>query len=377
MLAELEKYYRLHGINPTEFSCPNYSDCLKTSPDTFTTAKAAFVSSGYESHILPRILFLSLDSGSADKDPNHKTLEYVRHKEEIERNVLSLSKNKHWYRTHELAFLLLRHFKTDLKIEDAKHYFAHTNSAKCCMNNPGRAQANSVLFNNCRRFIPGEICVLDPDVLITQGAQAYSAIKLAFKHLDRSSLMGQLTKIPDEVFLIEVNGKPVIWIHTFHPRNPGSKKNRDNYPIYEKIVKRFLSSNYQFPHGKEEIDTQVIDHNQIKQTVVVEKGVIRMNHISGNYIWLSSDPPTPQEKYPSKEECLKYEYIKMAQLCEISQRKGFGRSRACNAFGGDKGKYKVVSERQVRAVAHKTQPRKFVLTAAAVKYLLELGITDW
>ena len=377
MLAELEKYYRLHRINATDFSCPNFRDCSKTSRDTFTTAKAAFVSSGYESHTLPRILFLSLDSGSADKDPTHRTLEFVRYKEEIERNVLTLSKNKHWYRTHELAYQILRHFKPGLKIEEAKHYFAHTNSAKCCMNNPGRAQASSVLFNNCRRFIPGEIGILDPDVLITQGAYAFDAINLAFKHLNRIAIIGQQTKIPEEVSLIEVNGKPIIWIHTYHPRNPGSKKNRDNYHIYERIITEFFSSRTGFTQSQK---VEYYEINVTKKFGSLEldtEGEKKMYEKPGNYIWLATDPPTPIGKYPSKEECLRFDFIKMSQFCKIAEEKKVGGSRACNAFGGDKGQYKVVSERQSRAVLHKTQPRKFVLTTAVIAYLREFGITDW
>jgi hypothetical protein len=96
-----------------------------------------------------------------------------------------------------------------------------------------------------------------------------------------------------------------------------------------------------------------------------------------NYIYLAIDPPTPEEKYPSKADCLRFEYIRMAQLCEITDQKGLGRSRACNAFGGDKGQYQVVIERMARAVMHKTQPRKFVLTTAVISYLKELGIEDW
>jgi len=378
MLAELEKYYRIHGIYATDFSCPNFRYCQKTSPETFTTAKAAFVSTGYESHLLPRILFLSLDSGSADIDPNHKTLEYVRHREEIERNVLTLPKHKHWYRTHELAYILLRHFKPDLRIEDAKHYFAHTNSAKCCMNNPGRSQANSTLFNNCRRFIPGEIRVLDPDVLITQGAHAFEAINLAFKHLDLRKTSWSQTGLPEEVNLIEVNEKPVIWIHTIHPRNPGSKKNRDSYQAYEKFVKEFFSEKtFSFSPIFVGNSLPLENTNNIETTSVDKKGDTLMNDIPGNYVWLAIDPPTPKEKYPSKEECLKFDYLKMSQLCEISEKKKIGRSRACNAFGGDKGQYKVVSERQSRAVRHKSQPRKYVLTTAAIAYLREFGVTDW
>ncbi len=102
-----------------------------------------------------------------------------------------------------------------------------------------------------------------------------------------------------------------------------------------------------------------------------------MGNCEGDYIWLYEDPQTPKEIYPSKIECLKSDYIKLSQLCKIAEEKGIGGSRACNAFGGDKGKYKVVTERKARAVCHGSQPRKFVLTAAAIDYLSEMGLHDW
>ena len=79
---------------------------------------------------------------------------------EMARDVEKLHKNKHWYLTHELAWVLLRQFVPGLKISRVNRYFAHVNSAKCCQNNPQRRQASSTLFDNCRRFIPGELRIL-------------------------------------------------------------------------------------------------------------------------------------------------------------------------------------------------------------------------
>lgn len=387
MLAELNAYYQSKGISAVHFNCPFYKVCSRSSPDTFTTAKEAFVSSGYVEHEVPRVLFLSLDSGSADHNPKRKTLEAVRIQEEIDQNVFSLPKHKHWYRTHELAFRILRHFKPGLTIQDTKRYFAHTNSAKCCMNNPGRAQANSILFENCRRFIPGEIEILEPDVLITQGAYALQAVQLAFQYPDQKLLIDDVDALPDEVRLIKVTNKPVIWIHTFHPRNPGSKLNRDNYPIYEKIIYEFICKKPLLieKQNNENVDTRrkkvqyekdrILKTDSIKEQI--NKGDELMENCTGKYIWLAEDPPTPEGISPSREECLKFEYMKMSQFCKIAEITKIGGSKACNAFGGDKGKYSVVSERMARAVCHNTQARKFVLTTAAVAYFQEHGIMEW
>jgi len=106
MYKQLTEYYKSKGISAIDFNCPHFRSCSQTSPQSFTTAKEAFVSSGYVKHDLPRIVFVSLDSGSAEDDPRLKTLESIRLWEEEKENVLALSRNKHWYRTHELALTI-------------------------------------------------------------------------------------------------------------------------------------------------------------------------------------------------------------------------------------------------------------------------------
>ncbi len=65
MLQRLYRYYEDKGILSTSFACLHKKQCSAGSPD-FTGPKSAFVSTGYEnrSSNLPRLLFLSLDSGS-------------------------------------------------------------------------------------------------------------------------------------------------------------------------------------------------------------------------------------------------------------------------------------------------------------------------
>jgi hypothetical protein len=241
LIANLQNYYKSKGISAMDFNCPHFFECSNTCADTFTTAKEAFVSSGYIKHELPRILFLSLDSGSADKDPQKKTLASVQYQEEIKTNVFTLPKNKHWYRTHEMAFVILSAFRPGMTIDEAKGYFAHTNSAKCCMNNPQRAQANSILFSNCREFIPGEIEILLPEILITQGSYASTAIQGSFPYLDMKNFLQKTGEWPEEIRIINIAQRSTIWIHTFHPRNPNYKRNRDNYSLYKEIAYQFIA----------------------------------------------------------------------------------------------------------------------------------------
>ena len=110
----------------------------------------------YEKGTLPRLLFLSLDSGSADRDPERRTPEAVR-LQETTRDVGNLPKGRHWYRTHELASVLLWQFGETLTPENVSPHFAHANSAKCCMNKAHRSLADDRLFHNCREYLPGYV----------------------------------------------------------------------------------------------------------------------------------------------------------------------------------------------------------------------------
>ncbi len=144
MLNQLCGYYESKGIGATSFSCPwrlHCSSCPRSSRPKFTSAQGSRVGPEYERGTVPRLLFLSLDSGSAEADRTHKTLEALRRRE-MARDVDALPKGNHWYLTHEMAFVLLRALVPGLAVDRTSPYFAHVNSAKCCLNNPGRKQAD-------------------------------------------------------------------------------------------------------------------------------------------------------------------------------------------------------------------------------------------
>ncbi len=214
MFQRLSRYYKDNGILSTSFTCPHRKECSGGSPK-FTGPKSAFVSTGYEnkSSSLPRLLFLSLDSGSGHRNDRNRLPEALRQQEETERDVLALPKHKHWYRTHELAWYIFKRFDPDIRLENAKGYFAHANSAKCCMNKPGRKQADKVLFRNCREYLEGELEILCPDVIVTQGAEAKKAVASFYK---------PLKCIDEYASIISINSRKVFWLHTHHPSGWGA-----------------------------------------------------------------------------------------------------------------------------------------------------------
>ncbi len=91
-----------------------------------------------------------------------------------------------------------------------------------------------------------------------------------------------------------------------------------------------------------------------------------------NYIYLDKFPSIPSQITPTHDECFGYEFMTMVQFCKIAMSHGIGRSRACNAFGGDRGKYQVISDRMARVF----NGRKFVLIRAVDMYFKQIGI-EW
>lgn len=209
----------------------------------------SFVGPRYGRRSLPRLLFLSLDSGSGRSDPRERTAEAVRQRI-VDCDVTALPKNKHWYRTHEMAFELLRQFKPDLTVPDTRFYFAHVNSAKCCQNRSQRKQAGSILFENCRRFIPAELDLLSPDIVVTQGGPAKTAIRRHYsvRHHDvRNVDSGRYAyNARYETGLIELgaDAKSCLWIQSYHPNNYGRFQPQRRYcwPLYAQAVGRFWRS---------------------------------------------------------------------------------------------------------------------------------------
>ncbi|HED36977.1 MAG TPA: hypothetical protein ENI76_01825 [Ignavibacteria bacterium] len=236
-LPELTKYYKDNGILSTHFNCP-YKKICKGDNKKFYGPKSSYVSIGYEKEELPKLLFLSLDPGVSKKDYIKRLPKSVREIEE-NRNVNELPKNRHWYKTHELAYYILSQFKDDLTIENAKYYFAHVNSVKCSANNPNHKQARKILFNNCRNYILDELLLLDPDIIITQGLQAKKSIeKLVLKKPINPN---------QYYYIIELNEKKVFWLHTYHPSNYGAfnKQYRKGkgFERYSKIIYKWYCNN--------------------------------------------------------------------------------------------------------------------------------------
>jgi len=251
MLNQLEKFYRDNGILSTEFSCEHLVDCKGDWKDEdFTEAKSAYIGSGYEVGKLPngtklRLLFLSADPGCGNQKPKKCRLPDQVRKGENEQGdwmVRDLIKGQHkawhWYRTYELAWYILKRFDSRFEeFDDVKGFFAHANSAKCCMNKFGCAQADQRLFDNCKGYLDGELKLLAPNLLVTQGKPAKHAV---------TRLVEITKKVEVEnAFHCILHGKPVFWLRTDHPRYArgfnAQRKGGEGWEFYAEEMYRFIN----------------------------------------------------------------------------------------------------------------------------------------
>ncbi len=261
MLNSLENYYKKNGILSTHFECIHKKEC-KGDCGNFTGPTSSFLGSGYEKGNLPRLLFLSLDSGSGEKDPLDRTPIKVRETNES-RNIEKLKKNTHWPLTHEIALHILKKYSNELqKKDDVKKYFAHVNSAKCSMNKLNRKKANKVLFINCRNYLQKELKIFNPDIIITQGTEAREAIK-------QFTTNKVLRKYKDDKYsqIVLLNNKKIFWLHTYHPTSWGGKyneqrRNSKNWETYSKKIYKWYTKSDKYIYIKRlEFSSQLLNYS--------------------------------------------------------------------------------------------------------------------
>ena len=208
LVDALRRYYDGKGILATRFTCCHQAACSRGS-ERFTGPKSAYFGERYEgahSLGLPRLLFLSLDSGSPESCVEKRLPSAVW--PPVTEESLG-PKNRHWYHTHELAACIVNRIRgASMKPWEVAPYFAHTNSAKCCQNKERRRQADKRLFENCRRYLSGELAVLRPDVIVTQGGWARIGVSFVVESwIPKDSVTNR----------VQLHGREVFWLNTHHP----------------------------------------------------------------------------------------------------------------------------------------------------------------
>lgn len=246
MLTSLDQYYGQQGISAVGFACKNKHACSAGCiPEQFVTTREAFVGVEYEKGTLPRLLFVSIDAATdwPGPKPEERTLRAMRDSEPTPCSNAA-QRGTHWYETHEFACRLLEPFAEAqlgeaVPFDQICGYFAHTNSAKCKNLAMGTQQGKSVLFANCRQFIPGEVEVLRPQIIVTQGMWAREALRGAFSVEREERMPGQ----PDYGYqVVKLAHHTAIKFETAHPRAFGRfwREKRIAYPFYVEAAQQFL-----------------------------------------------------------------------------------------------------------------------------------------
>ena len=244
MLVKLENYYRESGILSTDFNCKHLKQCIKcqgccrplnlteeTATDlsqirnTFTGAKSAYIGKHYGDSI-SRLLFVSLDPGAAIYERSNGNVSFVPAISRTPAGVQEretttdedLKKSPHWKYTHMLANQILNLGLHSSELKNATPYFAHVNAAKCTVNSAGKAQAPGQLFKNCKEYLSGEIKILAPDIIITQGKWAKEGVEHAF------SISSEWAR--EQVVTLD-SGKKAEWFPSYHPSNFGKYKEQE------------------------------------------------------------------------------------------------------------------------------------------------------
>lgn len=230
MLEDLTRYYTDRGIAAQAFKCRHQADCSRGAVD-FVSAREAFVGSEYEKGTLPRLLFVSLDPANdvVGRSSDDRTIFAVRDWETRQPRPASgghpkFKKQAHWYQTYEFTHRLLAPIARvrgmgPLSFSEMYKYFAHTNSAKCKDAAAGTGQGPERVFENCREFIPGEVEVLRPDIVVTQGKYARESIAGAFELL----LVGVAPSPEYRAEVVAVGSRPVLKFETHHPNRKDSE----------------------------------------------------------------------------------------------------------------------------------------------------------
>jgi len=188
--VKLNDYYMQIGIHPEKFQCFHQSTCRKfANQGRMTETKMSMVGSLYDKKY-PKITVVSLDppeeKNGVFKTPKQRTTESVSQLHEAE-DFYERRPGAHWAITQIIVkdLLVIWGFPSQpgsavvtesyagRQIENVSAYFAHVNVAKCSMNNPGRGQSNEYVHQKCSHaYLMGELAVLEPDILISQGADA-------------------------------------------------------------------------------------------------------------------------------------------------------------------------------------------------------------
>lgn len=161
----LRSFYDENGLLVCEFRC-RHSDVCKAA----AAAAEYSLNQGAEAHVGSRygrelrLVVVSLDTGGKGQSMDQRRCT-------IENLHPNSRKNAHMKGTTRLLEAIYGTEKGNLY-----ELYAMTNAAKCSRAGPGRAKVGPELYRNCSDFVTPELTALDPQLIVTQGNEAWRAL---------------------------------------------------------------------------------------------------------------------------------------------------------------------------------------------------------
>lgn len=241
MQAQLSEYYAAQAIHPQDFRCVHQEFCRRYAyQGVMTPVKMSMVGSQYGVQY-PHIVVVSLDPpNGGDSTSDQRTTAYLSSTHEAD-NYTTQRTNVHWAMTQIIVKDILALYGYQAQagaavvdepyggrpIENVCAYFAHVNAAKCSMNNPGKGQAAGQVHQRCSgSYLLGELTVLQPDILITQGSGANAAVGALFPAQAPKRCQ------PPDAHRMPMGETETLWLLMPHPAYRGLTLIRQAWPFY-------------------------------------------------------------------------------------------------------------------------------------------------
>ena len=209
----------------------------------------------YQGIKIPRIVVLSLsrpqpEPGEDRLPPNNTS--------QAQSQGSGGDRNEHWPRTL-LTVRSLLYPSISIKNksdEEIEQLFVHVRTAKCCSNAGGGRQEDGKVYANCGVYLPGELSILKPDVIVTQGAHARDATQnRAFNNVDPIVTKIKVSCIPSRIVTLKENNQSTYWLPMIFPtetfghmktwdEQAGEESNgvRKNLVHYGEKIKEFIEN---------------------------------------------------------------------------------------------------------------------------------------
>ena len=228
---QLVGYYRQEECGST--GCRKKNEC-----GAIAGPKEPFIGSEFGKGRFPRLVVLSLDAGKIDSGTNCSV-------DRIEDGTwipkVRGGKTRHWWRTLQLVYSILGDKPlseaSDREIAAAVNWMAHLNSARCTQNKARNAQADKLLFENCREFVKEELNILQPQILFTQGERAWDVIEDVARKVPKQPLGDSSGSY---IRSFGFAGQPCRHVHFYNPSYWSGYVKQHNDLVRSGLLKKLL-----------------------------------------------------------------------------------------------------------------------------------------